>query len=372
MMWLLIALAADPLGFHPGTAPLDLHSGEEEAVWSSSEGCADCHPAEAAQWNDSAHRVAWTNDLFQAGFLAETQPFCVFCHAPAQVQAKEVLANLDVYRALSPYAHPDTPVPPMMPEPYAAEGIGCAVCHLRDATVLTAKPVDPDHEAPHELRHAPELATEAGCQTCHEFAMGRFDNGALHLTDEPMQSTITEWREWKAVTGQDKVCQDCHMKTAQDTPTHAMTGARDPDRLRRSVSVTAVESPQPALVLEVDGAGHAVPTGDLFRHITVEVSGPDDAEFVVVDTLGRTFDTTLDGGSVHKHESADTRLWPGRPRSVPIPCTALGGTWRLRMHLGGPHDEARGLVPLDALIITFAEGPLPAVGATAQTDPCRI
>lgn len=59
------------------------------------------------------------------------------------------------------------------------------------------------------------------CKDCHEFAMPAWDGGAMVLTDTPMQSTWSEWDDWRRAGG-DRTCQGCHTRggrrTAPDVP----------------------------------------------------------------------------------------------------------------------------------------------------------
>lgn len=351
---------ADPLGFTGGWGPLVIDGRADGGKgWMSAEDCGDCHEAEAAEWTDSRHHRAWTNDLFQAGLIAEPSPFCVYCHAPAAIQAREVIPNLPAYDAMS--GRPKSgPVPDLSPEPLAEEGVSCAVCHLRDGAVLAARPLPEGRAAPHPIRVVPELGGAEACKTCHDFAIPAASGGP---GPHPMQSTYAEWRAVRPEGGES--CVDCHMAPGQG---HRMTGAHDLDKLRGALSVRRDGA---ALVLEARGLGHRLPTGDLFRAVTVELRrGPgvpadaaEDDGWEEIFRAGRTF--TLEpgaGGRPEKVPLADTRLWPGQPVRVPLPATKASdqsdGMWRVRYIYGAPHDLSRGLAPLKDWVLTLASGPL--------------
>ena len=54
---------------------------------------------------------------------------------------------------------------------------------------------------------------------------------------------------------------------------------------------------------------------------------------------------------------ADTALRPGQPLSVEVAAPAGQAVrWRLRYHYGSPDDEQYGLVAVQWLIVTLAEG----------------
>ncbi len=349
--WLTAAgLAADPFGFSGGLGPIPLDQRPDGgAGWMSAEDCGDCHTAELRQWTDSRHHRAFTNDLFQAGLIAEPQAFCVHCHAPTAPQVAEVLPNLPAYAALSPRSAPG-PGLAFAPEPRAAEGVGCAACHLRDGAVLSAGPDAP--AAPHPIRVEPRFGTAAACRGCHQFL----------APDGPstprwwMQST---WAEWQiSEPDGDPDCLDCHMKGGD----HAMTGAHDADRLRGALEVR----PAPGgLRLTARGVGHRLPTGDLFRAITVEIARGEAVPAASAQAegweelwrAGRRF-SAVEGadGAIHKQPVEDSRLWPDQPVLVPLPDTP-GLRWRVRYHFGAPHDLVRGLAPLEAWVLTLADGP---------------
>lgn len=349
LLLVLVSAHADPFGFSPGTSPVELSTQAGVSDWTPARDCAGCHSDVYEQWSVSRHRVSWTNNLMQAGFIAEPQMFCVNCHAPAAEQVEEIRPNLATYEALGPHAPPHTEVGILQPEPKAEEGINCAVCHLRDGEILTSTPGDPD--APHRFRVEPSFSTSAACTTCHEFFSPVFVNGLTHFTDEPMQATATEWERWKAQTGRTEGCPSCHMPDGA----HQMHGAHDLQRVSDSIQVRVTAQ---ALTLSTRDVGHAVPTGDLFRHLTLEARPSPDEPWSVVDTLGRTFtvDDTLDPPL--KRQVGDTRLHPGAPRVVEIPERFGGGQWQLRYHYGGPHDEARGIVSPDQLIRVVHTGTL--------------
>jgi hypothetical protein len=188
------------------------------------------------------------------------------------------------------------------------------------------------------------------CKDCHEFATPAFDDGAARTTSLPMQSTYSEWLAYQRAGGTE-TCQGCHMPRGR----HVMTGAHDVELLRGALAVAESNG---ALTVRSVGVGHSFPTGDVFRHLTVEVREvrEESSGWRVVARLGRRFDTRLDGETLlaHKVETGDTSLRPGEPRVVRLPSAAK--SWRVRYHYGSERDERRGLVPDSALFATLAEG----------------
>jgi hypothetical protein len=329
--------------FSDHLAPLTLREGEPLVVPSA--GCAGCHAAQHADWSASRHRSAWTNDVFQTGYLVEQKDFCVYCHAPLAEQTAEVLENRAWYVAQHPRINAE--LPDKRPEPLAAEGVSCAVCHWREGRLLG--PGDGEGAA-HPVGHAPELRSADFCAGCHEFFMPEGHGGEIGFTDVPMQHTFTEWRQWAEDESEPRTCQGCHMPDGR----HLFRGAHDQTFLQSAVSVDAwLEDDALVLCLESVDVGHHLPTGDLFRHLTLEVR--DGETWRVVHRIGRTFALIVDPdtGDISKQLTADTALRPGEPVEITVPGARA---WRLRYHYASAEDEVRGLLPLDALIVTLLEG----------------
>jgi D-alanyl-D-alanine dipeptidase len=281
------------------------------------ERCAECHPQAARAWEGSGHAASWSSPLFQAGLAVERRQFCVDCHAPAGAEAR-------------------------------AGGIGCDSCHAAGATRAALR--------------APDF-----CRRCHEFATPEWSGGQMRITELPMQSTFTEWEAYRRAGGAG-TCQSCHMPGGD----HAMAGAHDVELVRRSIDVAAAPSADGRAVtfaLSSAGVGHRFPTGDLFRHLTLEVrdGGPGDGDggWRSVARVGRSFETRMDGATLaaHKVEIANTTLVPGEPRLVTVDMGDGRGAplaWRLRYHYGSERDELQARASYDLLVVTLREGEVAA------------
>jgi hypothetical protein len=309
------------IGVHEGLTPIDV--GADHAP--SAARCADCHPREHDDWQASRHAAAWSNDLMQQAYLHETQPTCVNCHAPLPDQGAEIAANAEAYRTWFGI--------PKQPEPHADEGISCAVCHWREGQVLAA---ERSGAAPHRVAAVPEIGESSFCAGCHQFRIPTIHEGAITLTDTPMQSTWDEWVAWRDAGGTE-TCQGCHMPGGR----HVFQGAHDVGFLKGSVEVEA--SPD-ALVVTARGVGHHVPSGDLFRHLTLEVQ--DRQGWRTIATFGRTFAIGLENGLAVKRLATDTALRPDQPVVVPIDRPR---PWRLR-YCYARDDEA------DCVIVAEGQG----------------
>lgn len=331
MIWLLAA-HAQTFGFTEGAEPLDVR-------WASAASCGDCHEEQAEDWAGSRHRVAHTNPLYELGLVDEPSAFCVNCHSPVAAQAREVMADLAWYRWRR--AGEVGPEPARVPSPRAEEGVTCVACHVRDGAVLSTTDAP---FATHRVQVAP-IDDAAFCAGCHEFRMPAFTAGTWTLTDVPMQSTYAEWKAW----GGPSSCVDCHMPGGR----HVFRGAHDRAFLTGALDARPAGSGD-ARVLELRSVdvGHAFPTGDLFRNLTVEVL--DGGTWTTLHRIGRRFDVEDDdtGLAVHKRVVEDTSLQPGEVRRVAIGDRA----WRVRFHYGSERDEHRGALGDDVLYAVLASG----------------
>lgn len=234
--------------------------------------CASCHAAIAEEWRSSFHRASFTDADFQASLAMERpqdHAFCVECHAP--VTARGV-------------------------ENGGAVGVDCTSCHTsahRTATdVAVASPPRRDLEAGTRM-----------CAKCHEFTFG---DGR----EELVQKTLSEHEasEFAGVS-----CSDCHMPARDGHKDHRIIAGHAPETLGRAVHVeVARRGPRGVhLSLRVD-AGHAFPTGDMFRRARLLVFA-ENAEGKIVGDVERTFGRTWGGlrGGEHaggRTQTSDTRI----------------------------------------------------------------
>ncbi|RKG98415.1 multiheme c-type cytochrome [Corallococcus carmarthensis] len=239
----LLVLASAPL-FTRGRAPVV--TGGQGPTLSARE-CQPCHEREYQQWSGSRHAQAFSNTLFTASFAESNAPGCVNCHAPLAEQRAQHFQGEATKPALLP------------------EGVNCAVCHLREGTLLTRRaPSEAALEA-HPIRREPALGTPDFCGGCHEFPfpdLGRQASAPL------MQETLTEWRASTAARN-GQTCQSCHMPEG----VHAFPGGHDLDFVRGALKLEwQRQGPSKVCaVVRSRSVGHAVPTGDLFRRLRLRL-----------------------------------------------------------------------------------------------------
>lgn len=119
------------------------------------------------------------------------------------------------------------------------DGIACVSCHL-----------DKVREGPSP---SPSFVAKPDCARCHEFP---FTSGG-----EMMQTTMRE----HVALAPDKACTSCHHG-------HSLAEVRDPAWLASSLLVSAaIVDGKARLTLTQTRAGHAFPTGDLFRRLSVTI-----------------------------------------------------------------------------------------------------
>ena len=213
--------------------------------------CASCHAAIVEEHRASLHRASFTDGTFQASLALEEpkeHAFCIGCHAPAKDRAA---------------------------------GVDCASCH---------------GTAPHEVRR------QATCAGCHEFA---FDG-----RPELVQKTLTEHAasDYAAVA-----CADCHLPARDGHRDHRFLAGHAPERIARAVHVDVSRAGDATVrvAIRVD-AGHAFPTGDMFRRARLLVFG-EGADGAIVASAERTFGRTWTGlrdgpNAGARTEASDTRI----------------------------------------------------------------
>jgi hypothetical protein len=218
----------------------------------SSKDCRPCHEEVYREWEQSHHRISYTNpevQLLSTGFQGEGLD-CLPCHLPRPV--------------------PETGfgVRPLERAVRHDEGVDCMTCHhhpkshvMLGAGPLTAAAKD----APCQPEVHPAISSMDLCAPCHN----------QHKVHE-------EWRQSRyAVTGADyKDCNDCHMPEidrlglggeARKGRSHAFPGAHDPEMLRSAATFefSKIGSRELRLHILNSGAGHNFPADE--RHRAVDV-----------------------------------------------------------------------------------------------------
>lgn len=307
---LLLSLETAGAARRPGPAP---QPGRGRIARNTA--CVGCHPDIAAEWSASLHRAAADDPEYLRAHAREPRRFCRACHVPE--------------------AMPDRP-----PDPAAeAIGVACVTCHWAgpDAVLAAPGPTTAAARAAHRVVESIDMAGPAACADCHEFP---FPDQALRARPAFMQRTAAEHRaSWAA----DYACADCHMPWV-DAPggghrSHRFDGSRSPAAAALALGVAATRrGPDTVdITLTPGAAGHAFPTGDLFRRLEVRVEplAPGRAIPPQIRHLGRRF---ADGqelpGFVVRREIADDRITDRPvtlhftlPDAAPDACEDPSGLW---------------------------------------------
>jgi len=292
-----IAAAPGAPLFTQGLRPLEL--GDAPPARWTARSCRSCHSEAFQEWEASRHSVAWSNGIFQREFRSQPRQWCINCHAPLAGEIPEGSSSVD---------------------PVAAEGINCATCHVRGDRIVAASRRP---GSPHETEVRSDFGDAAFCGGCHEFnfpvfrADGRLERYSAH----PMQATVTQFRAGP-YAGEPGACLSCH---ATSPAGHRFPGAHDPTMLERAVTMEVCRVDRKTVRMTVTnvGAGHAVPTGDVHRHMVARAWRSTAPTQLFEGIMQRSFVPDADGG---KQLKSDTTLPPRGRQVYDVPLASLGGS----------------------------------------------
>jgi len=274
-----------------GGGPVAIGPREERV---SSAACGACHAREHAAWTRSAHARSHVDPLYRRELAIRPLRACERCHAPL---AEEVSSRTE--------------------GAWADEGVGCASCHVRDGVTVHTRA---SGQAPHETRIDARVGQVEGCRSCHQFHFPPSERPFRQATFDPsdwLQDTVREWSESaEAAAGQ--TCVDCHLADDEGRHDHALPGLHDPATRARALDVEAevhVERSVDVVTLTLRSrAGHAVPTGDLYRVLEVRAWREGEPASARSEQLGRVYERR----GAHRVEVEDDRVMPGEPRIVTL------------------------------------------------------
>ena len=337
------ARADTPAPEMPGPA----RARNQEAVIANG-ACEACHLAEAAEWRASLHHTADVEPSYRRAFAIEPLPFCRGCHAPE--------------------ASPEEPET----EAVAALGVGCVTCHVTNGAVLAApwKGASAPPPAPHAITRDARFASDDACARCHEFG---FPGTLGREPHEKMQWTVTEHARGPSAG---TACAGCHMPIgAGGRRGHTFAASRDPAVLARAVGITIerLAAGRVRVVLSPRDAGHAFPTGDLFRRVEVlaQAAGPDHLVLASdVRYLGRHFEPR--GHSAGRRLLRDDRVYT-EPVTVELDVSAGGAGRPIAVRVAYQRvDHPNGTDEQEAAVdgeIVLAETVLPPIATPSPSPP---
>jgi hypothetical protein len=204
----------------------------------SSRQCQECHASVYAEWEQSWHAQAWTDEDVRKLSNDFSNTDCIDCHAPRPI-FETGMGNRVLPRTTR-----------------RIEGVDCIACHLLpDGTMAGTVEVK---SAPCRPVARTELVAPEFCAGCHD-----------------QHGTVQQWRASKyAQPGADfQSCVDCHMPFRDGDPskgrTHTMHGGHDVELVRAAVALRGARDSEVAgrWVIEVEntGAGHNFPTDERSR-----------------------------------------------------------------------------------------------------------
>ncbi|TNE51264.1 MAG: hypothetical protein EP343_04010 [Deltaproteobacteria bacterium] len=328
--------------FEKGKRPLrQVRAGK---VWTSkfhplsAQQCKGCHRSVYRQWKKSRHAKAWTNRLFSVAFHHSPYQWCVHCHAPLLEQKKHVRGVWNRHRKMSSrqrIAKQNPSTRPTNPRTLAAlkhapnhhalekallrEGINCASCHWRNGVLLAAKRPSKAAQNAHPIRWEPKLKRASFCAGCHQFNFTKKLTEPTQVMKTPVQNTYHAWQESFA-RKKGHTCQSCHMKEGE----HSMPGAHSLAMLRRAIrpNIRWKSSRTLTVQLASQHVGHAIPTGDPFRRLVLEVCPSASCKTVWSRTTLRKTFVFRKGEWVKLRDSR-----------IPVPTTQPTGLWTRTIQL---------------------------------------
>ena len=278
------AAAAPACGERGAVAPA---RGAAATATATAAACEGCHAAIASEWRASFHRTAFSDATFQESLALEEpkeHAFCTRCHAPAATAGRDG----------------------------TAAGVDCVACHAG---------VHVGAGAAAGAGARAGAGAGAGCAGCHQFT---FDDGRPDL----VQETVSEHA---ASSYADVGCAECHMGARDGHKDHRFVSGHAPAAISRAVHVEVAReggggrAEAVRLLIRVD-AGHAFPTGDMFRRARLLVFA-EGARGEIVADAERTFGRTWGGVSSGEHAGAreqrsDTRIRGTWAEVVPLDASA--------------------------------------------------
>lgn len=266
--------------------------------------CATCHAEIAAEWSGSNHAEAFRHATFQTAFALEPVDECADCHAPESATDR---------------AKSETDL-----------GVACVTCHASPtlSTRLGHESWLP-HPARRKTARKDPSRPDALCEDCHE----------VRYTDSHfvLQRTASEHRASRA---KDTPCISCHMPrvttSAGTHVDHRAFASRDPQLLAEASTIeVSREGAEMRFVFTRAKAGHAFPTGDVFRRLRL----------VVRDASGKRAERILSRKTREVPERDDRPFADGTDRSVAtldVRSLTAPFTWEVVYERVGHPTESNG------------------------------
>jgi hypothetical protein len=228
--------------------------------------CAACHAAVVAEWADTAHAVAWVDELYNEQLKEKKKPeSCYGCHVPKPLMQGELGQK------------------PVARDADRRFGVSCESCHLAsDGAMLGPRDAPTSAHRTKKSEAFVGQGSNALCIGCHKVNIG------------PVVGVAKDF-EQAHLADAGKSCVGCHTAPieqafanapagapsaeAGDPPkrpgrSHALQTPRDPTFLARAFEATARVGGGKTTVTIKNAAGHRVP-GMIGRKIELEAEALD-------------------------------------------------------------------------------------------------
>lgn len=239
----------------------------------SANACGECHEEIYREWSESMHAKAWTDPYYQVDYVYDgSQQICLNCHIPLVNQQENLVLGFKDKEKFKPVLKPN----PDYDRALQAEGVTCAVCHIKDGKIIGPFATD---NAPHSVIVDPEMTSGMkSCEMCHVVSGKRWDT----FYKVPPCGTVAEIKE----SGQEIDCIGCHMPEvvrpmaegmdAKKGRKHLFLGGHHPATVKGSLEVKYEKrinrnNMKYIFALTNIGAAHYLPTGTPDRHLTLEI-----------------------------------------------------------------------------------------------------
>jgi hypothetical protein len=227
-------------------------------------------------------------------------------------------------------------------------------------------------DAHDDVANASAAGEARDCAGCHDFAFESQRPDSAYAPGQRLQRTVVEWSASDA-HARGVACSGCHFPRVASADgsthaSHALPAAHDPAMWAAALSIAVVAaSNEDGVRVEitlVSLAGHAVPTGDLYRTLLVHAEDadhpaePDGRARDDLVALRRHFEPS-EAGLV---ETLDDRVPAnGTPRVVVLhlPHDTARVRWSLRWLALDPSLAARRGLDLADVQLDVAEGEVP-------------
>jgi len=273
----------------------------EQAVMKSSY-CADCHPAEYAEHEQTTHGRAFTDEEARLATGRFSQADCIICHTPRPI-FESGIGNNPIRR------HFDL-----------EEGNSCMTCHWKEGQDYSRFTGGTECKSAFD----PRVGEVEACASCHR-----------------NHGTPFQWAEAKNGRLAGNVCIDCHMPEVEravavggpvrSVRSHLFPASRSETQLRRAYDYSArLDGNEVVVTITNKGAGHNFPTELKQRSIESLVVVKDESgkeigrsRMTFRDPYKRPYGLTL---------PVNTQIPSGESREHRVPIGVANGTVLCDLH----------------------------------------